>query len=83
MLDIIKGDKNIMGLSIDTDGIDGNKKNAGAFFSSDTYKKAKNLIIELSSFQLDHLNYHLLNFEVFLPIRLQVSKQIDYLIFER
>ena len=41
MLSVIKDETNIFGISIDTDGIDGCEKNAGAFFQSTLMKSQK------------------------------------------
>ena len=50
MLSVIKDETNIFGISIDTDGIDGCEKNAGAFFSVNTYEKSKNLNLDIDAF---------------------------------
>ena len=46
MVNTLKGNKNILGLSVDTDGIDGSEDNAGAFFSYETFlnSKSKNIM---------------------------------------
>ena len=43
MVNTLKGNKNILGLSIDTDGIDGSEDNAGAFFSYETFINCQKL----------------------------------------
>ena len=46
----LKGNKNILGLAIDTDGIDGSEDNAGAFFSYETFLKSKKLNLDIKKY---------------------------------
>ena len=50
MVNTLKGNKNILGLSIDTDGIDGSEDNAGAFFSYETFLKSKKLNLNIKTY---------------------------------
>ena len=50
MVNTLKGNKNILGLSVDTDGIDGSEDNAGAFFSYETFLNSKKLNLDIKKY---------------------------------
>ena len=50
MVNALKGNKNILGLSVDTDGIDGSEDNAGAFFSYETFLNSKKLNLDIKKY---------------------------------
>ena len=50
MVNTLKGNKNILGLSVDTDGIDGSEDNAGAFFSYETFLTSTKLNLDIKKY---------------------------------
>ena len=52
MVNTLKGNKNILGLSIDTDGIDGSEDNAGTFFSYQTFLNSQKMNLDIK----EHIN---------------------------
>ncbi len=50
MVNNLNGNMNILGLSIDTDGIDGSENNAGAFFSHETFLNSQNLKLNIKKY---------------------------------